>query len=165
MSDEENGQQKTNGNGAADENSAPSIQVIGQYLKDLSFESPGAPGSLKEPGENPNLQIDINVNVVKLGEQSYESSIQLKGHATNDKGTIYMLEADYAGAFEVKNIPEDALEPILLINCPTIIYPYLRRIISDMTQEGGFPPLLLDPIDFGNLYKQRQAAEKSQGTA
>lgn len=163
MADEEN-KSSSNGNGAEALPVNPSIQVIGQYLKDLSFESPKAPQSLKNPGENPNLQIDINVNVTKLGDASFESAIQLKAHATNDDGTIYMLEAVYAGAFEIKNIPEDALEPILLINCPTILYPFLRRVISDTTQEGGFPPLLLDPIDFGNLYQQRQAA-KPQGNA
>lgn len=164
MADEEK-KSSTNGNGAEAQPVNPSIQVIGQYLKDLSFESPKAPQSLKNPGENPNLQIDINVNVTKLGDVSFESAIQLKAHASNDDGTIYMLEAVYAGAFEIKNIPEDALEPILLINCPTILYPFLRRVISDITQEGGFPPLLLDPIDFANLYQQRQAAQKPQGTA
>ncbi len=166
MADEENG--TTNGNGAETKKATePSIQVIGQYLKDLSFESPKAPASLKSPGDNPNLQIDVNVNVKKLQEDSYESAIQIKAHASNDGGTIYMLEAAYAGAFQVKNLPADALEPVLLINCPTILYPFLRRIISEMTQEGGFPPLLLDPIDFATLYKQRKAAGAAvpQGSA
>lgn len=157
MAEDDNG--ATNGNGAeAQKGAEPSIQVIGQYLKDLSFESPKAPASLKSPGDNPNLQIDVNVNVTKLEEQTFESAIQIKAHASNDGGTIYMLEAVYAGAFQVKNLPADALEPVLLINCPTILYPFLRRIISEMTQEGGFPPLLLDPIDFATLYKQRKAA-------
>lgn len=163
MSDEQNG--ASNGNGANSNTANPSIQVVGQYLKDLSFESPKAPHSLKSPGDNPNLQVDINVNVNKLGDDSYESGIQLKAHASNSDGTIYVIEAVYAGAFEVKNIPQDALEPILLINCPTILYPFLRRIISDATQEGGFPPLLLDPIDFANLYQQRQEAQKTKGSA
>lgn len=157
MAEDDNGAK--NGNGAeAQKGAEPSIQVIGQYLKDLSFESPKAPASLKSPGDNPNLQIDVNVNVTKLEEQTFESAIQIKAHASNDGGTIYMLEAVYAGAFQVKNLPADALEPVLLINCPTILYPFLRRIISEMTQEGGFPPLLLDPIDFATLYKQRKAA-------
>ena len=165
MSEEQNGTTNGNGADAGKEAASPSIQVVGQYLKDLSFESPKAPQSLKSPGNNPNLQVDINVNVAKLGDDSYESAIQLKAHASNDEGSIYMLEAVYAGAFEVKNIPQDALEPILLINCPTILYPFLRRIISDMTQEGGFPPLLLDPIDFANLYQQRKESQKAKGTA
>ena len=163
MADEQNG--ANNGNGAPAAEAEPSIQVIGQYLKDLSFESPKAPGSLKSPGENPNLQVDINVNVKKLDEEVFESGIQLKIHASNDDGTIYMLEALYAGAFQVRNLPADALEPVLLINCPTILYPFLRRIIAEMTQEGGFPPLLLDPIDFATLYKQRKAAGEVKGTA
>ena len=162
MVDEQNGA-SANGNGA-DDAGAASIQVVGQYLKDVSFESPKAPQSLKAPGNNPNLQVDIHVNVNKLEENTYESAIQIKAHASNDDGTIYLMEAVYAGAFEINNIPADALEPILLINCPTILYPFLRRIISDLTQEGGFPPLLLDPIDFSKLYQQRQAEQK-QGTA
>lgn len=163
MSDEQNG--AANGNGVGGDVVHPSIQVVGQYLKDLSFESPGAPKSLKSPGNNPNLHVDINVNVVKLHDDAFESAIHLKGHASNDEGTIYVIEAVYAGAFEVKNIPDEALEPILLINCPTILFPFLRRIIADMTQEGGFPPLLLDPIDFANLYKQRQEKTSPTGNA
>lgn len=163
MADEQNGAQ--NGNGAEEANTTPSIQVVGQYLKDFSFESPKAPQSLKAPGKNPNLNIDLNVNVTKLDENVFESSIELKGHASNDEGTIYLVEAVYAGAFEIKNIPADAMEPLLLINCPAILFPYLRRIISDITHEGGFPPLLLDPIDFEGLYKQRKLSEGQTGTA
>lgn len=163
MADEQNGAQ--NGNGAEEANTTPSIQVVGQYLKDFSFESPKAPQSLKAPGKNPNLNIDLNVNVTKLDENVFESSIELKGHASNDEGTIYLVEAVYAGAFEIKNIPADAMEPLLLINCPAILFPYLRRIISDITHEGGFPPLLLDPIDFAGLYKQRKLSEGQTGTA
>ncbi len=151
------------GNGASGENSGPSMHVLGQYLKDLSFENPKAPDSLQGPGENPNLQIDFNVGVKKLKDNVYESAINFKGHATNEDGSIYILEAVYAGAFEIKNLPEDSLEPLLLINCPSILYPFLRRLIADITREGGFPPLLLDPIDFAGLYKQRQE-EKSEAT-
>ncbi len=125
MADEQNGSQ--NGAGADDGAAQPSIQVLGQYLKDFSFESPKAPQSLKAPGENPNLQIDLNVSVKKLDEDVYESAIELKGNATNDDGAIYVVEAVYAGAFNVKNIPADALEPLLLINCPSIL---LKEIIS-----------------------------------
>ena len=163
MAEEQGG--AVNGNGGQNEGAEPSIQVIGQYLKDLSFESPKAPASLKSPGTNPNLKVDINVNANKLDEDVYESGIQLKIHASNDEGTIYMLEAVYAGAFQIKNLPENALEPVMLINCPTILYPFMLRIISEMTQEGGFPPLLLDPIDFATLYKQRKAGGEVQGTA
>lgn len=163
MADEQNGSQ--NGSGAEGENINPSIQVLGQYLKDFSFESPKAPKSLKAPGENPNLQIDLNVNVTKLDDDVFESAIELKGQATNDDGTIYVIEAVYAGAFNVKNLPAEALEPLLLINCPAILFPFLRRIISDITHEGGFPPLLLDPIDFATLYKQRKQTEAQTGNA
>ena len=163
MSDEKNG--AANGNGAQKGETNPSVQVVGQYLKDLSFESPNTPGSLKSPGANPNLQVDIHVNATKLEGEVFESAIQFKAHASNDDGTIYLLEAVYAGAFQVNNIPEDALQPLLLINCPAILYPFLRRLIADLTREGGFPPLLLDPIDFAVLYQQRMQSEGSKGTA
>lgn len=152
-------------NEAGGENAGPSLHVLGQYLKDLSFENPKAPASLEGPGENPNLQIDINVGVKKLKDDVYESAIEFKGTATNDEGDIYVLEAVYAGAFEIKNIPEASLEPLLLINCPAILYPFLRRMIADVTREGGFPPLLLDPIDFAGLYKQRREAKAAPANA
>ncbi len=154
MADDQGG--ATNGNGAGEQTDNPSIQVVGQYLKDMSFESPRAPGSLKAPGTNPNLQVDIHVNAKKLEDGIFESAIQFKALASNDEGTIYLLEAVYAGAFQVQNIPDEAMEPLLLINCPSILYPFLRRLIADVTREGGFPPLLLDPIDFAALYQQRK---------
>lgn len=153
-----------NGNGASEDSTVPSVKVLGQYLKDLSFENPKAPKILKEPGNNPNLNVDLNVNVTKLDEGIYESAISIKTNASNDDGSIYVVEAVYAGAFEIRNIPAEQLEPLLLINCPAILFPYLRRIISDMTHEGGFPPLLLDPIDFATLYRQRKES-KTEGNA
>ncbi len=86
----------------------------------------------------------------------FQSVIEFKAHATNKDGTIYIMECVYGGLFKLQNIPEQALEPFLLINCPTILFPFLRRLVADITREGGFPPLLLDPIDFGGLYIRRQ---------
>lgn len=164
MSDEQNGVSNGNGVGGGHVDN-PSIKVAGQYLKDLSFESPNAPKSLQSPGSNPNLQVDIHVNANKLEGEIFESAIHFKAHASNDEGTIYLLEAVYAGAFEVKNIPGEALEPLMLINCPAILYPFLRRLVSDVTQEGGFPPLLLDPIDFAALYQKRQEGKSKEADA
>jgi len=142
-------------------------QVVGQYIKDLSFENPNVGKLIDGPGENPNLKVEVHVNAARMGPDLYESAIDFKALATNKLGTIYDLEVVYAGLFKIQNIPEPALEPFLLINCPSITFPFLRRLVADLTREGGFPPLLLDPIDFAALFVRRQkeraaAVEKSK---
>jgi len=98
----------------------------------------------------------VNVNATKVADKVFESTILFKAEAGSDTGVIYDLELAYAGLFEIQNLPEQALEPFLLINCPSLLFPFLRRIVADLTREGGFPPLLLDPIDFAALFMQRQ---------
>jgi preprotein translocase subunit SecB len=132
------------------------VQVVGQFIKDLSFENPSIGKLTDDPGESPNLKVEVNVQAARLGPELFESGIDFKAHATHKGGTIYDLELVYAGLFRIKNIPEPALEPFLLINCPTLIFPFLRRLVADITREGGFPPLLLDPIDFAALFMRRQ---------
>jgi len=146
------------GGGATPERAGPPIQaqVLLQYVKDLSFENPNVGRLMEGPGENPNLKLEINVNAQRMGPDLYESAIDFKAHTSSANGTIYILETVYAGLFKIQNIPEQALEPFLLINCPSLIFPYLRRLAADITREGGFPPLLLDPIDFAGLYLRRQ---------
>jgi preprotein translocase subunit SecB len=136
----------------------PSVQVrvAGQYIKDLSFENPNVRKLLEGPGEKPTLRVEVNVNATKLSDKMFESAILFKAEATSNAGVIYDLELTYAGLFEVQNLPEQALEPFLLINCPSLLFPFLRRIVADLTREGGFPPLLLDPMDFAALFMQRQ---------
>jgi preprotein translocase subunit SecB len=145
------------------------IRVMAQYIKDLSFENPNIERMLAGTGENPNIEVQINVNGRQMRPEFYESSIELTATAKNNTGTLYELELVYAGLFQVQNIPQDALEPFLLVNCPTLLFPYMRRLISDTTREGGFPPLLLDPIDFAVLYVNRkrdaQAASNDNPTA
>jgi preprotein translocase subunit SecB len=145
MADNENGTQ------------APmQAQVIGQFIRDLSFENPNVLRMLEGPGENPNLKLEVNVNAERLKPDLYQSVIDFKAHATNKDGTIYIMECVYGGLFKLQNVPDQALEPFLLINCPAILFPFLRRLVADVTREGGYPPLLLDPIDFGSLYIRRQ---------
>ncbi len=148
----------TNGQPEAEKQAAPPVQVkvVGQYIKDLSFENPNISKLLKEPGDNPNLQLSINVTAQAVETDLYESAIDFNAQASNKHGTVYEIELIYAGLFKVQNIPAQALEPFLLINCPTILFPFLRRIVADVSREGGFPPLLLDPFDFGSLYMRRQ---------
>jgi preprotein translocase subunit SecB len=147
-----------NGSAAATSQEAPQVQVriMNQYIKDLSFENPNVERFAAGPGSNPNLKLEITVNAQRLDDKIYESAITMKAQATNETGTIYDLECVYAGMFQVEGLPDEQLEPFLLIHCPTLIFPFQRRLVADITREGGFPPLLVDPIDFGALYAQRR---------
>jgi preprotein translocase subunit SecB len=135
---------------------AVQVRVVGQYIKDLSFENPNVRKLIEGPGEKPALRVEVNVNATKLADKMFESAILFKAEATSNTGVIYDLELAYAGMFEIQNLPEQSLEPFLLINCPSLLFPFLRRLVADLTREGGFPPLLLDPIDFAALFMQRQ---------
>ena len=161
--------QPNNGNGGASQaaGAQPTFQVrvLGQYIKDLSFENPNVGRLQQVPGDKPNLQIEVNVNAHPVAKDVYESAIEFKAHATNKAGTIYDLELVYAGLFRIENAPPQALEPFLLINCPLLLFPFLRRLAADLTREGGFPPLLLDPIDFGSLYIRRKQQLAQQQAA
>lgn len=161
-----------NGNGAAEQAAkanqgvAPiQAQVVGQYIKDLSFENPNVDKLMGGPGENPHIQLEVNVDAKQVDPKNnvFESAIDFRAHATSKIGTIYQLEVVYAGLFRIQNLPEQALEPFLLVNCPAILFPFLRRLMADITREGGFPPLLLDPIDFGALYVRRKQEMQAGG--
>jgi preprotein translocase subunit SecB len=132
------------------------VRAIAQYIKDLSFENPNVHKLLENPGDQPNLRLEVNVGASRLGANTFESVINFKAEATNKLGTVYDMELAYGGTFQIDNLPEQQLEPFLLIHCPALLFPFARRLIADLTREGGFPPLLLDPIDFGALFVKRQ---------
>jgi preprotein translocase subunit SecB len=140
------------------------VRVVAQYIKDLSFENPNVSKLLGGPGDSPNLRVEVNTGASKVADKTFESVINFKAEATNKLGTIYDMELAYAGLFQVENLPEPALEPFLLIDCPTLLFPFVRRLVADLTREGGFPPLLLDPINFANLFAKRQQ-ELARGEA
>jgi len=149
---------KTNGkNGAAKAapDSQPNAQVIGQFIKDLSFENPNIKRVLALKGKQPELQVEVNVAAKRLDESVYESAIEFSAKAKIPEGVLYELELVYAGLFKLENLPEEAIEPMLLVNSPMLLFPFVRRVIADVTREGGFPPLFLDPIDFNQLYMAR----------
>ena len=151
--------------GAAPEPAVPTqaqLTVIGQYVRDLSFESPNAPQTLQGPGDNPQLQVAVNVNAGTRAEETYEVALNVEVHAKNDAGIIYNVELVYAGLFRLRNIPQNLLQRVLFVDCPAILFPFLRRVLSDIVRDGGFPPLLLDPIDFGKLYAQNLARAGAQ---
>ena len=149
---------------AAGTHAAPQAQVrvLGQFIKDLSFENPSIGRVQVAQDEQPNIRIEVNVNAQKMGINVYESVIELKAHCSVKAGILYDLEVEYGALLQVDNIPDASLEPFLLINCPALTFPFVRRLVADVTREGGFPPLLLDPIDFAGLYMQRRQ-QQGQG--
>ncbi len=132
------------------------IAINGQYTKDLSFESPNSPASLLPKPTPPKIDIALNLEVNELEKDIYEVSIEVTVKANQEETTMFILELAYCGVFTVKNFEGEQKDMILLIHCPTILFPYARRIISDVTRDGGFQPLMIDPIDFSALYRQRK---------
>ena len=151
--DKKSDDKESNGNGSAEGEQAQ-FNVLAQFIKDLSFESPNTPESLRGPGEEPNLQVNVTVGADKVEDGVYEVVINFDADASNKAGAIYKLELVYGGLFRLANMPDHIKHPVLFVNCPTLLFPFLRRIVADLIREGGFPPLMLDPIDFAALYKQ-----------
>ena len=151
-----------NGNGEALDAQAagPQIQVLAQYVKDLSFENPAAPISLQ--GQKPALEVGVDVQARGLGTDQYEVMIRVRADAKAATQTVFVCELTFAGVFMLKGIPQENIQPLLLIECPRLLFPFARRVVADVTRDGGFPPLLLDPIDFAALYRMQMA--RSQGT-
>ncbi len=150
---------------AASQANQPRLMIQTQYVKDLSFENPRGPLSLK-PDRQFQVQFrELRVQRERLAADQYEISmdLQLEGRAGED--TVFVLELVYAGVFVVLNVPESSLEPFLMIECPRLLFPFARRIIADATRDGGYPPLLLDPIDFVGLYRRRQQQAEADAQA
>lgn len=148
---------------------APQAGILAQYVKDLSFENPNAPGSLQMQGQ-PKIEINVNVNARAGGQDMYEVELKLEASARSpDDKIAFQVELLYAGLFRLTGAPQDAIEPFLIVEAPRILFPFARRVIADVVRDGGFPPLMLEPIDFGGLYLQqleaRGADVQPMGTA
>jgi preprotein translocase subunit SecB len=154
----------TNGNGPGQGNAptAPSLNVLGQYVKDFSFENPNAPRSLMQLAKPPAINIQINVNAKPMSETDFEVELKIEGKAENEGTMLFSIELVYAGVFRVQNVPAENLHPIVLIECPRLLFPFARQIVSDAVRDGGFPPMMLDPVDFAALYRQRAAEQQPQ---
>lgn len=135
--------------------SQPAMRILGQYLKDLSFENPNAPNSLSPQQQQPDINIAVNVNAKNLGPSDYEVELHLDAKATVQGKVIFAAELMYSGAFRLENFPQNMLHPTILIECPRMLFPFARQILADATRNGGFPPLMLDPIDFAGMYQKR----------
>ena len=149
----------TNGYGgqAAAETKAPAINVLAQYAKDLSFENPNAPRSLAPRQTTPQIEINVNVNARNVGPTDFEVELVIEGQAKDADSLIFRVDLTYGGVFRIVNIPEEQIHPVVMIECPRLLFPFARQIISSTVANGGFPPLNLDPIDFASLYAQRMA--------
>lgn len=134
-----------------------SIGVITQYVKDLSFESPAAPQSIRNRTASPAINISVNVQTRRGQESEVEVELRLEATAKDGETVLFAIELVYAGLFRLTNIPQENVMPIVMIECPRLLFPFARQIIADASRNGGFPPLLIDPIDFVQLYRQRIA--------
>jgi len=130
---------------------APSLQVLAQYVKDLSFENPGIGQAVQQP------RIDLNVDLqARRGDGGqFEVILKLRVTAAQDTNTLFLLELAYAGAFMLRGVPEESIQPVLLIECPRLLFPFARRIVADIVRDGGMPPLMIEPIDFAALYRSK----------
>lgn len=146
-------------NGAA---AAPQVAILAQYVKDLSFENPNAPQSLQMQGQ-PRIDINVNVNARNGGDDMFEVELKIDATAkSQDDRTAFAVELLYAGLFRLAGVPQEMLEPFLIVEAPRILFPFARRVIADCTRDGGFPPLMLEPIDFGSLYMSQLEAREQQ---
>ena len=138
------------------------LSVMAQYIKDLSFENPLAP-RLPER-QQPSINMQVGVSLEPLSDSDVEVVLKIEGKAMlADKTVLFAIELQYAGVFRIQNVPQESLQPFVLIECPRLLFPFAREIIATTTANGGFPPLMLDPVDFAGLYRENLA--RGQGAA
>jgi len=144
---------------------APVFRMQKMYVKDLSFESPNAPGVFMQQNLNPNVEVNLELRRNKIDETNWEVVLFINARLkTTDDKTVYIIELEHAGVFTLANIPPEYLEPMLSVDCPSLLFPFSRQIMSQMAVDGGFMPFLMDPVNFAGLYqnarqKQTEAAK------
>jgi preprotein translocase subunit SecB len=149
----------------ADENNQtaqPSINILAQYTKDLSFENPGAPRSLQARDKAPGITINVNVNANPLSDADFDVVLTLNAEAKDGDKVVFAAELVYGGVFRITGFPQEHMLPLLFIECPRLLFPFARQIVADVTRNGGFPPLMIDPIDFAKMFSQRMAEEQAR---
>jgi preprotein translocase subunit SecB len=130
------------------------IQTLAQYVKDLSFENPNGATIAREEHEAPEVEMNISVATENIAEDSYEVTLNIHAEAVTEGRTLFMVELTYCGLFKLVNIPAERVETVLRVHCPTLLFPFARHIVADATRHGGYPPLLINFIDFGSIYQQ-----------
>jgi preprotein translocase subunit SecB len=145
---------------------APQLNVIAQYIKDLSFENPNATRAMTTGQQQPAINIQVSVNANPLTDTDIEVVLKIDGKAELPNNTLlFGFELAYAGTFRIQNVPQESIHAIVMIECPRLLFPFARQIIADTVISGGFPPLLLDPVDFVGLYRQNMAKMQPAGAA
>ncbi len=140
----------------------PHFSLRTQYIKDFSFENPQSPQSLMPKNTPPKLEVSVDIRAQQLSEDAYEVVLHLAAGAKNEDQVMFVVDLSYAGLFTLQNLTREQIEPLLFVDCPHLIFPFARRVIADATRDGGFPPLLLEPMDFHRLYLQRKQADEKQ---
>jgi preprotein translocase subunit SecB len=159
MTTSTNGGQGFEPGAAAATDAQPQLNVLTQYIKDLSFENPNAPHSF-QTAQQPQINIQINVSAQPLSETDVEVALKIDGRADVSGSVLFAFDLLYAGIFRVQNVPRENMAPLLMIECPRILFPFAREIVANAVRNGGFPPLLLDPVDFVALFRQQIAQQQ-----
>ena len=140
----------------------PQINALAQYMKDLSFEAPGAPNILREMKSNPSIGVNVAVNANALGNDTYDVVLKLEAKATMEEKVVFNVELEYGGVFRVSGFPQEHVTPVIYIECPRLLFPFARQIMASTVQSSGFPPLMLEPIDFAQLFARSAAEAKAR---
>ncbi len=148
----------SNGNGEQQ----PQLSVLTQYVKDLSFESPGAPLSLRPRDKAPDISINVNVTANPLAETDFDVNLSLTAIAKDGDTVLFNTELVYGGVFRISGFPQEHVMPLVFVECPRLLFPFARQIVAECTRNGGFPPLMVDPIDFAKMFQQRVAEEQAK---
>jgi preprotein translocase subunit SecB len=141
----------------------PSVAVVAQYVKDLSFENPNAPAVFQWQGQ-PQTDVQFNIGAQALNDEVHEVALKIDVTSKTEQGVAFAVELVYAGLFALRNIPAEQLQPFLLAEAPRLLFPFARQVIASTVMDGGFPPIMLDPIDFASLYMQRAAQAQADET-
>ena len=157
-------QEPNSGGNGADNNGQPQVSILAQYVKDLSVENPSAP-QVYSWQVQPSLDVQFNLSVNGAADGAHEVSLKFDISARSDNGVHFVIDLTYAGLFGLRNLPEEALQPFLLIEAPRLLFPFARQIISEAVSNTGFPPLLLDPIDFAGAYMSQLQGQQEGGPA
>jgi preprotein translocase subunit SecB len=145
------------------QDSQPHISINAQYIKDFSFENPSAPISVSALKTQPQIDLALDINISKMPEEGvFEVVLHIEASAKTETISLFVVDLQYAGIFSLINIPEDQQKLLLAIHCPAMIFPFARKIIADVTQDGGFQPLMIDPIDFGALFHKKMIEEEQK---
>lgn len=149
---------------------APRVAIKAQYVRDASFENVAVQKDDRRMDRKPEIQVGVNLDAKKIGETNFEVILKVNATARHEEDTMFIVEVEYAGLFEIENVTDAQLHPFLLVECPRLLFPFTRRIVADLTRDGGYPPLMLDIIDFAGLYraeveKRRAAAGTVEGAS